>query len=69
MEDSPYVFGLKEYAEKHNVLDSFKDLKETRVRWRHNKKQGSEENLKMIVDTPKMKFKPLNERRRRPKMT
>lgn len=69
MDDSPYVFGLKEYAEKHNLLDSFKDLKETRVGWRHNKKQGSEENVTMIVDTPRMKFKPLNERVPGPKMT
>ncbi len=60
VDDSPYVFGLKEYAEKFNLLDSFKKLEETEVQWKQIKKQLSPEHVGKVIDPPKIEFTPFN---------
>ena len=61
--DSPFVFGLKECAEKNNLLHSFKELKETRVGWKMIRKETPEEEATMIVETPEIEFKPFIKQR------
>ena len=48
-----YVFGLKKYAEKYDLLDSFKQLDQTCINWgRKKKKTGSPTEEASVVDTP-----------------
>ncbi len=56
VDDSPYVFGLKEYAKRFNLLDSLKELKETELRWKQMEKQALLEDLAMVIDPPKLEF-------------
>ena len=36
-----FVFGLKDYAEKFDLLDSLKNLEQTCIEWRQKKKPAS----------------------------
>ena len=45
-------FVLKEYAEKFDLLDSFKKLEQTCIEWRQKKKPASPTEQAVVLFTP-----------------
>ncbi len=60
--DDSYVFGLKEYANRFNLLDLFKELEDTEIPWKQMKKQTAfqPEDAYMFVYNPKIEFTPFD---------
>jgi hypothetical protein len=44
-----FVFGLKEYAEKYGLLDSFKKLDQTCIEWRQKKRPDSSSDQAVLI--------------------
>ena len=47
-----FVFGLKDYAEKFDLLDSLKNLEQTCIEWRQKKKSASPTEQAVEIFTP-----------------
>ena len=52
-----YVFGFKKYAEECELLDAFKQLEDTCIEWRHERRPHSPiDEAAIILAPPKLVF-------------